>query len=267
MNHHLRSELRALIAALFLTAPAAARAASEAGGEPGDWLARYSGARTVGLGSAYVAAADAAVGVLWNPATIGLLDRNELMFETSRLFEDTSVYGLSLAVPGRRIPGLGFSVIALRSGEFEKTNELNESMGTFENGETAFLFTASKHVGTRFALGTNLKVVQQSLEESSASGFGMDLGGLVNVTPSLRLGVSFLNVGGPSLRLRETDEKYPVDMRGGFALRLFGGRGLLSAELGQRGESPVRMHAGAEYWIQNSLALRVGFDASRSGVA
>jgi hypothetical protein len=243
-----------------LLMPLAAQAQSESGGAPGDWLARYTGARTVGLGSAYVAAADASIGALWNPAAIGLLDQNEVLVETARLFEDTSMHGLSFAVPGRRLPSLGFSVVALRSGAFEKTNELNESLGTFEDGETAFLFTASKNVGTRFALGANFKVVRQTLEDFSAGGFGADLGGLVNVTPRLRVGVSLLNVGGPSLTLRETAESYPVETRGGFALQLLGGRALVAAEVDRRGDSPARMHAGAEYWIQRSLGLRVGYD-------
>jgi len=260
MNRRLPYRVWGLATALALVVPVAAYAQTESGGAAGDWLSRYTGARTVGLGSAYVAAADASIGVLWNPAAIGLLDQNEVLVETARLFEDTSLHGLSFAVPGRWLPSLGFSVVALRSGEFEKTNELNQSLGTFENGETAFLFTASKHIGTRFALGANFKVVRQSIEEFSASGFGVDLGGLVNVTPRLRLGASLLNVGGPSMTLRDTEEIFPAEMRGGFALQLLGGRALIAGELDRRGDQPVRMHAGAEYWIQRSLGVRVGYD-------
>jgi hypothetical protein len=262
MNRSLRQEVLGLAAGLVLVMPVASGAVTETGGTPGDWLARYSGARTVGLGSAYVAAADAPIGVVWNPATLGFLDQNEILLETARLFEDTELHGLSFAVPGRWLPSLGFTVLMLRSGGFERTNELNESLGTFDNGETAFLFSASKHIGTRFSLGGNVKVVRQSLEEFNAGGFGVDLGGLVNVTPRLRLGFALLNIGGPSLKLRETDETYPVEMRGGLALRLLGGRGLIAAEIDRRGESPVRLHTGAEYWIQRSLGLRVGYDDS-----
>src|SRR5262245_30338717 len=219
MNRNLRNRMCGVGAALALALPGPATAQSESLGAPGDWLSRYTGARTVGMGSAYVAAADAPIGVVWNPATLGLLDQNEVMLETSRLLEDTSMHGLSFAVPGRWLPSLGFSVVMMRSGEFEKTNELNESLGTFENGETAFLFTASKHIGTRFALGANMKVVRQSIEEFDASGFGVDLGGLVNVTPRLRVGLSLLNLGGPSLMLRDLSESYPFEVRGGLALR------------------------------------------------
>lgn len=249
-----------LAVALTLSATGIARAATETGGAPGDWLARYTGARSVGLGSAYVASADASIGAVWNPAALGLLDRDEVLFESARLFEDTAVYGVSLAVPGRWLPSLGFSMVALRSGEFERTSELNESLGSFENGETAFLFTTAKHFGTRFALGANLKVVRQNIEDWSGGGFGADLGALINVTPQLRLGMSLLNVGGPAVTLRESEEKYPLETRGGATLQLLGGRAMLAAEIDHRAEAPVRLHAGAEYWIQRSLALRVGYD-------
>jgi hypothetical protein len=260
MDRRMQLEVRGLAMAMALLVPVAAHAQSESGGAPGDWLARYSGARTVGLGNAYVAVADASIGALWNPAAIALLDQNEVLVETARLFEETSMHGLSFAVPGRRLPSLGFSVVALRSGSFEKTNELNESLGTFEDGETAFLFTASKNVGTRFALGANFKVVRQSLEEFSGGGFGVDLGGMVNLTSRLRVGLSLLNVGGPNIQLRDTEESYPVETRGGLALQLLGGRAMVAAEVDRRGDAPARMHAGAEYWTQHGLGLRVGYD-------
>lgn len=258
MYRNLMKSTRSVI--LALAVPLAAHAETETGGAPGDWLAHYGTARTVGLGNAYVAVPDAAMAAVWNPAALGMMDQNEILLETGRLFEDTSVHGLSFAVPGRWLPSLGFSVVALRSGEFEKTNELNESLGTFDDGETAFMFTAAKHIGTRFSLGGNFKLVRQSIEDFSGTGYGIDLGGLVNVTPTLRLGASVLNVAGPVMKLRETDETYPVEMRGGVALQLLKGRGLISAEIDQRSEQPVRMHAGGEYWIQRSLGLRVGYD-------
>jgi len=254
------STVAVTLLALGLGGVGVARAETQSGGEPGDWLSRYTGARSVGLGSAFVAAADAPLGVVWNPAALSMLDQNEVVLETSRLFEDTSVHGFSFAVPGRRLPSLGLSIVTLRSGEFEKTNELNESLGTFANGETAFLFTASKSFARRLAVGANLKVVRQSIEEFSTGGFGVDLGGILNLTSQLRLGLAVLNVGGPSLTLRETEETYPVELRGGLSLQFLRGRGLVTAEVDQVGDGPARLHAGSEYWIQPSLGLRVGYD-------
>ena len=65
-----------------------ARAQDETGGMPGEWLSRYSSARSLGLGGAFVAVADDPLGVLWNPAGLSVMDQNRLSFETARMFPD-----------------------------------------------------------------------------------------------------------------------------------------------------------------------------------
>ena len=59
-------------------------------------------------------------------------DQNELRFETARLFEDTSINALGFAVPGNKLPSFGLTIVSLRSGDFERTNELNDPLGTFQ---------------------------------------------------------------------------------------------------------------------------------------
>jgi hypothetical protein len=237
------------------------------GGIPGSWLSRYTGARTLGLGGAFVATADEPTGVVWNPAGLSVLDQNEFRFETARLFEDTSINGFSFAVPGSRIPSFGITVLALRSGEFERTNELNDDLGTFNTGDTAFLFTVSKNVTPRLAVGGNLKLARQSVEEWNGGGLGFDLGGIYDLTSMVRVGASILNVGGPNLNLREVDESFPTEVRLGFSANVLGRRGLVTAEIDHvSDDGGFRFHGGTEYWIQPSLALRVGYnDANAAG--
>jgi hypothetical protein len=261
--HRNRIHLIGLGAALVLCVPSAVRAQTPNAGAPGEWLAQYSSARTLGLGGAFVATADDPLGVMWNPAGLAMMDRDQVSFETARLFEDTSINGFGFAVPGSRFPSLGLSVLSLRSGDFQKTNELNDPLGTFSTGETAYLFTISRAFSPRLSFGANLKMVQQTVESWNGGGFGFDLGGLVAITPALHLGVSAMNLGGPSVKLRDTEEAYPVQWRGGLALSLLGGRALLSAQVDQSGGLGARVHGGTEYWIQPGLALRAGIDQSR----
>ncbi len=238
-----------------------AAAADETGGAMGSWLSQYAGARTMGLGGAFVAAGDEPLGVVWNPAGLSLLDQNELRFETARLFEGTTVNGLSFAVPGSRFPTFGVSMLSLGSGEFERTNELNDPLGTFKTGDTVFLFTMSRNLSPVLAIGGNLKLARQTVEEFSGQGVGFDVGGIFAVTPRVRIGASILNVGGPTITLRDTGESYPTEFRGGLAARVLGERGLISAEFDHRGAGQgFELRGGTEYWIQPPLALRVGYD-------
>src|SRR5437870_4491819 len=140
-------------AALGLTLALAVPATAEpqSAGSPGEWLARYTSARTLGLGGAYVATADDPLGSLWNPSGLSSMNQNELRFENSRLFDDTSINAVGFAVPGSWLPSLGVTVLSLGSGDFQKTNELNDALGTFHEGETAYLFSLSRALTPRFA--------------------------------------------------------------------------------------------------------------------
>lgn len=259
-----RVERGRLLLALMITALAvapgtAARAADDSAGRPGEWLAEYASARTLGLGNAFVATADDPFGVLWNPAGLSSMYQNELRFETAQLFEDTAIHGVSFAVPGSWLPSFGVTMLSLRSGEFQKTNELNDDLGTFHEGETAYLLTVSRGIGTRYAVGANIKLIQQTVEDFNAQGFGVDLGGTVSLTPAVRIGASVANLAGPTLKLRDVEETYPAQVRGGVAATVLNGRGLVALEVDNSEGVGARFHAGGEYWIQPALALRVGY--------
>src|SRR5262245_40985587 len=123
-HRHIAAALTAIALSLNL-GPALGQAAEENGGAPGSWLSTYVSARALGLGGAYVGAADDAASVVWNPAGLAMLVPNEVRFETARLFEDTSVNAFNFAVPGNKLPSFGLSVVSLQSGSFDRTNELN----------------------------------------------------------------------------------------------------------------------------------------------
>ncbi len=266
MNRKLRTlAAAATLAACVLGAPLLALGAETGtGGAPGSWLTGYAGARTLGLGGAFVATADDALGVLWNPAGLQRMDQNQVMFENVRLFEDTSINSLSFALPGNWLPSFGLSMVSLRSGDFQRTNELNDPSGTFSETETAYLFSMAKGFSTRLSVGANLKLVQQSIEDFSAGGFGMDVGGLFQLTPGIRVGASVLNLGGPSITLRNEPETYPMQYRGGVALDVMNGRGHISAEVDHADGPGSTLHGGAEYWIQPGIGLRVGYSEERA---
>ncbi len=248
----------AVLAVLLTAAPALAQV-QNAGG-PGEWFNRYTTARTLGLGGAFVALADDPLGVLWNPAGLSAMDQNEVRFENARLFEETSINGISLAVPGSRLPSFGVSVVSLGSGEYERTNDMNDPLGTFKQGETAYLLTASRAFSPRFAIGTNLKLVQQRVEDFTGGGFGLDLGAWYAVRPGIRVGGSVANLGGPTVTLRSTQETWPTQIRAGMAAQVLNGRGLIVAQVDHSEVLGARFHAGGEYWIQSGIALRIGLD-------
>jgi hypothetical protein len=254
-----------LAAALCLSAPAPVAAEDLTGGVAGEWLSGWNGARSVGMGGANVAWAQDPLGALWNPAGLSRMDQYQVHFETARLFEDTAVHGFSIGSPGRTLPSFGLSILSLSSGEFEKTNDLNESLGTFDEGDVAFLFTVSKSITPRFSVGTNVKVVRQSIDEFDGAGVGADLGLLWTAWRNVRLGLAVQNLGGPGIKLRETEESWPTEYRGGVALPFLGGRGLVSTEIHHVPGPGVRVRSGTEYWVHPVMALRLGYENAPTG--
>ncbi len=242
------------------------RAEDENNGVPGDWLSQYTSARSMGLGGAFVAAADEPLGTLWNPAGLSQMYQNAVHFESVHLFEGTSINGFGFGMPGRRFPSVGFTLLYLGTGDFIRTNDLNEPLGTFSEGDMAFLLSASKNLNPDFTLGANVKIVHQSIAEFKATGVGIDVGAMYNVTPDIRLGASILNVSGPTLTLRTIDESFPIEFRGGLSVYILDGRGLLSAEVDHRSGPGIRFHGGSEFWVHRSMAFRFGFyDVSPGG--
>jgi hypothetical protein len=249
-----------VLAALVSTVTDARSQGDPTGGAPGDWLSRYAGARSVGLGGAFVASMDGPIGSLWNPAGLSMLSQNQATLETSMLFEGTSMHGFGFVMPSQRLPSFALTVVNLRSGDFEKTNDLNQSLGTFAESDMAFLLSASKNLTSRLAVGASAKIVQQSIDEFDAVGAGADLGVIYDISPTVRIGASVLNLGGPNLTFRTADETFPVELRAGAAIRFLQGRGLLSAEIDHRSGPGATFRAGGEFWVTRSMALRLGYD-------
>jgi hypothetical protein len=80
------------------------------------------------------------------------------------------------------------------------------------------------------------------------------------VGPGALLGVALLNLGGPTLTLREAGETYPRELRAGVSYRFFSGRGTVSTEVDHRSGVGRGYRGGGEFWIHPRLALRLGYD-------
>jgi hypothetical protein len=234
-------------------------------GQPGDWLAAYQTARTSAMGGAFAANAEGAIGSMWNPAGLSRTLQNQVHFETASLFGESRMNAFSFALPGSRFPSFGISLVTLNSGEFQRTNELNDDLGTFEEGNMALYLTGAKKINRRLRVGASVKMVRQSIEEFSGGAVGLDLGAMVDLGPKWRLGASALNIGGPNLTMREVDESYPVNLRGGVTYRALSGRALLTAEVDSREGPGTVFHTGAEVWVHRMLALRAGYAQENVG--
>jgi hypothetical protein len=262
MNTNMYTSIRLFGAALAaLTFGAAWPAAADGGSEglPGEWLNRHASARAAAFGGARVALADEPLSALVNPAAAAWFERGAVQVNTTRLFEDTSVNSFSVALPERGRPSLAFNVLSLSSGDFERIDVDENVLGPFEEGNLAVGLAVAQPLTNRLAAGVQLKVVRQSLYESSDSGLGFDVGLLGRLPRGVQVGVSALNLGGPTIAMRIRDETYLRELRGGVAVPVSGDNGLLAIDAVQRAGADPQLHAGGRFRLQ-SLELSLGYD-------
>ena len=257
--------LGALLCALALATASAGRAADGGDGLAGDWLNRYASARAAAIGGARVALPDEPLAALVNPAAAAWLERGAVQVNTTRLFEDASVNAFGIALPASGRPSLAFNVLSLGSGGFERTGPLSdEVLGSFDEGNLALGLAASQALGDRIAAGAQVKLARQSLDEFSGTGVGFDLGVLGRLPGGVQVGASALNLGGPTLALRMRDETYLRELRGGVAVPVSGGQGLLAFDAVSRDGADAQLHAGGRFRLQ-ALELSVGYDIDSFG--
>jgi hypothetical protein len=251
-----------LLPLLLVTLLPAGRAAAADGSEglPGDWLNRHASARAAALGGARLALPDEPLAALVNPAAAAWLERGAVQVTTTRLFESTSVNSLGFALPASGRPSLAFNLLSLGSGDFERTGAgSDEVLGSFDEGNLAMGLAVAQPLGDRIAAGAQVKLARQALDEFSGTGLGFDLGLLGRVGGGVQVGVSALNLGGPTLALRMRDETYARELRGGVAVPLSGGDGLLAVDAVQRDGGDTQVHAGGRWRVQ-ALELSLGYD-------
>lgn len=245
---------------LAFLAAGAAVADDGAGGLPGDWLNRFASARAAAFGGARVALPDEPLAALANPAAAAWLERGAVQVGTTRLFEDASVNSFGVALPASGRPSLAFNVLSLGSGGFERTGAASdEVLGTFEEGNLAVGLAVAHPLHDRVAAGVQVKLARQSLDEFNGSGIGFDVGLLGRLPGGVQVGASALNLGGPTLAMRTRDETYLQELRGGVAVPVAGGDGLLAVDAVQRDGADAQLHAGGRFRLQ-SLELSVGYD-------
>ncbi|OYD16779.1 hypothetical protein CH333_02700 [candidate division WOR-3 bacterium JGI_Cruoil_03_44_89] len=157
------------------------------------------GARAVGMGGAFVAVADDATAIYWNPAGVSRLSKNEaVVIHTSWLAGLRFDFaGVIICTP--RWGNIGVGVTSLSMPEMKvRTVENSEGTGEmFAAGDLALGLSYARCLTDRFSVGINLKYINQRIWHMSASTFAVDVGTLFETDfNDMKIGMSILNFGG-----------------------------------------------------------------------
>ncbi|MBD3347794.1 MAG: PorV/PorQ family protein [Candidatus Eisenbacteria bacterium] len=280
-----------LIALVIVASLAGTAAGVSEGGAQSLYI--QPGGRPAGMGDCYVAAADDASAVSWNPAALAFArGRVNFTLMHTQLVPDWDDVYYEYAAYAQRIEGLGtvgFSIIYLTYGEQFATEADNpDPIGTFRSYEVIPGLAYGTTIGENLAVGLGLKFVYVDLapeqftldqQKGAGSSFAADIGAVYRTMGGqLRLGGAVQNVG-PRIAYIDEEQSDPLPRN----LKLGAAYTLLSDEMnefmvcGEYNKSliivediidqttGVILNAGAEYVYYDLLAFRLGYQYDEDG--
>jgi tetratricopeptide (TPR) repeat protein len=270
---------RVLLTLALLASTLAVSPFLHAAGESDGFLQWGAGARSLGIGRAFIAVADDASATYWNPAAMVQLQQKELMGLQATLFEDTSFTFLSYVHPSSKLGAWGFNMTRLSSGGFEKLqvkidpasspsnpNFLSvEQVGSYVVSEQAMTFAYGKQITNKLAMGLALKRISKTIDTFSQSFMGVDLSVFSKVNENYRIGFAARNA--VTQAPADTDDRLPLTLRFGNAYSMLNQRLILAADLTSGQGSGFGWNVGTEYKATRRTSFRMGLESRGSGIA
>lgn len=158
------------------------------------------GARSIGMGSAYVSVADDASSIYWNPAGIASLNQTEVQSFYTPWLVETNFYYNSAVIPMGVYGSIGLSFTSITMDEMMvrtvQDPEPNEYGQKFDAGNISMGIAYAKRLTDRFSFGFQTKFIQESIWQMKAQGYAVDIGTMFVTKSNLNIGMSISNFGG-----------------------------------------------------------------------
>ena len=209
----------------------------------------FIGTRPLSMGGAFIAVADDANTITWNPAGLPGLRRTEFTSTYSDLYAmgiTQSYIGFVRPFSDRIALGLDWANIGFDDKELlYSENKLNLALGI--------------QVHRKFAFGITLKYLMRDMQLNGTSygkgsGIGYDIGLIFQPLKTIKFGMGFYDLGGTQISYKEdkTNEKI-LGQAFKLGISYMPINGLtLAADYGDRA------HFGVEYVLANRISFRFG---------
>jgi len=155
------------------------------------------GARGIATGGAFLANISGLESIYYNPAGLDVHPQTEAMFSYVNYLADINVSYFAIGTTLGDIGSIGLDLKSFDFGDIPVTTEQFPD-GTGETYSPSFVtlgFTYSKVLTDRISIGTNLKLISENIQNTSATGFAIDAGVQYRFTESLMIGAAVKNIG------------------------------------------------------------------------
>jgi hypothetical protein len=256
----------------------------------GEFLSLGVGAKSLGMGGAFVGVANDASASYWNPSGLCQIDRKQISLMHAETFgsllnHDFIAFALPLEEK-KSSSTIAFSLLRLGGGGIKITDLEKRGMDISDSNRVvllreeshadyAFLFSYSHPIRPSLFWGANLKLIYRHLVNNSAFGLGADFSFLARPYPFLSLGANLMDIT-PTLLFYDngTTETISPTTKFGLGIKreikdfsfLFASDADVRYE-GRKfsaqywiGSISWDMHYGVEVLYRNKLGGRLGFD-------
>ena len=235
------------------------------------------GGRAVGMAESFVAVANDASALYWNPAGAAQVEKNQVIFAHTNWPVDLKHEFVGYVHKLGAVNTIGISFTALHTDEFEETTEYQPlGTGRFVTfGDIAIGLTFARKMTDRFSIGVGVKYVDETLDVLHARNVFIDFGTFFwTGFGSSRFAVSVTNFGpnmepSGTITLRDGTEisnfqdfAAPTIFRIGFATEVMENathKLTTSAQLNHLNDNAENFSLGLEYWWNKIVALRGGY--------
>jgi opacity protein-like surface antigen len=173
-------------------------AQSKVGTTAAPFLGISVGPKALGMGSAFVASADDATALYWNPSGISRVMKSQFAASHTTWLVGTNFNWAGLSINLDNTNSIGLSFTQLDFGEDIVTTVLSpEGTGERWNAQDiAIGLSYARNLTDRFSIGGTVKYIGQQIYHESASAFAVDIG-LLYITEfnDLKIGMSISNFG------------------------------------------------------------------------
>ncbi|MBL7074095.1 PorV/PorQ family protein [candidate division KSB1 bacterium] len=278
---------------LFITMPIYGQGISDVtkvGTSSAVFLGIDVGARAVAMGGSFVAVADDATAIYWNPAGVARLPGGEIALIHTEWLAGTNFDFGAITFPLGRLGTLGASITSLSMEDMEiRTIAQPEGTGEFFGaGDLSIGLTYAINLTDRFSIGFNGKYINSRIFNESASSFALDVGTLFTTQfRGMRIGAVITNFG-PKMKMGGRDliilvdpapDKYgsndrivsnlqtnsfplPLAFRAGVAMDVLKSernRWTIAVDAFNPSDNAESLNLGTEYVLGDLAAIRFGY--------
>ena len=216
--------------------------------------------RAIAMGQAFVAVANDASAVYWNPAGLRQLGGTHLTAQYDVFIETVSYNYFAGATRLSNDAAIGASAKLLSTGSENVVNASGVTTGaTFNESYMDVDIAGAYRLSYYFDVGLTAKYITKTLAGTTASTFAVDLGLLYKTPlPHLTAGLNLQNLG-PGLKFAQVADPLPFNVKIGVAYKMFDDNFTLAYDMNFPNDNAISANLGGEYWYKDILVGRFGY--------